>query len=121
MLTLCFYQDSRHELPLYWIKKILQAGYISKRNDGITELRINGFKQVKSIIKELLPYIKFKKSQAKEMYQASCILADKKIGELSKTDLLKLVDNIVNIQKENYATKSKKSKEEILKILGLTP
>ena len=61
MCTVCFYQDSRHEKSLYWIKKVLGIGYISKRNDGMTELRINGFKQVKNILQKLRPFIKFKK------------------------------------------------------------
>ena len=121
MLTICFYQDSRHEKTLYWIRKVLRIGYISKRNDGITELRINGYEQIRDIIKDLLPYIKFKKTQANEIYKAACILAGKKINELSKNDLLKLVDCIVKIQQCNYATKSKKTKEELLNILGLTP
>ena len=64
MCTICFYQDSRHEKSLYWIKKILGIGYLSKRNDGMTELRINGFKQVRDILKDLIPFIKFKKDQA---------------------------------------------------------
>src|SRR3990167_10282370 len=50
MCTICFYQDSRHEKPLYWIKKILKIGYISKRNDRITELRINGYNQCEKIM-----------------------------------------------------------------------
>src|SRR3989344_7045295 len=37
MATICFYQDTRHEKPLYWIRKVLGIGYISKRNDSITE------------------------------------------------------------------------------------
>lgn len=61
MMTLCFYQDSRKDSPLYWIKEQLGIGYISKRNDNITELRINGFRQINSILCQLIPYIRFKK------------------------------------------------------------
>ena len=50
MHTICFYQDTRHEKELYWIRKVLDIGYLSRRNDGMTELRINGFKQVKKIL-----------------------------------------------------------------------
>jgi hypothetical protein len=36
-----------------------QQQVISQRNDGMTELRVNGFKQVKEILQNLLPFIKF--------------------------------------------------------------
>ena len=67
MATICFYQDSRHELPLAWIRSVLGIGYLSKRNDGMSELRINGFAQVRYILAKLMPFIRFKKEQAKAM------------------------------------------------------
>jgi hypothetical protein len=120
MCTICFYQDSRHEKSLYWIRKILGIGYLSRRNDGMSELRINGFKQVRDIIKDLLPFIRFKRVQAKSMLKAADLLT-KKIGKLSKNDLLKLINYIITIQDNNYVTKRKKSKKDLLTILGLTP
>ena len=65
MLTICFYQDSRHDKALFWIRRILQVGYISKRNDGMTELRINGYEQIRKIIKDLLPYIERQETNIK--------------------------------------------------------
>ena len=118
MLTICMYQDSRHEKPLVWIKNKLGIGYLSKRNDNITELRINGYKQVERILKLLVPFIKFKNIQAKIMLKASKILQKKK---LSERDCRKLVDMILIIQSENYVTKKKRNKEELLEFLGLTP
>ena len=119
MFTICFYQDTRHEAPLHWIKDILQIGYISRRNDGMSELRINGFLQVRDIPKNLLPYIKFKKVQAKAMYVASDILCrDKKLTEFQ---LVRLVDCILQIQGSNYVTRHKKTKTELYSFLGLTP
>jgi hypothetical protein len=41
MASIVFYQDSRHDKSLYWIRDVLNIGYISKRKDRITELRIN--------------------------------------------------------------------------------
>ena len=52
MFTIAFYQDTRHEKPLFWIKKRLNIGYISRRNDGMTELRINGYERVKKILEK---------------------------------------------------------------------
>ena len=121
MTTICFCQDSRHEKTLYWIQKVLDIGYISKRNDGMTELRINGYKQIESILKSLLPYIRFKKLQASALLQACEILSGTKFKKLTKKQLVKLVELILVIQSENYVTKRKKTKKELHKILGLTP
>jgi hypothetical protein len=121
MTTVCFYQDSRHDKPLKWIRDIFGIGYLSKRNDGMSELRINGYLQVLKILESLLPYIKFKKIQAKTLQQACLILSKDSFKNLTKTQLRKLVSLMIVIQKENYQTKSKKTKDELLKILGLTP
>ena len=119
MCTICFYQDSRHEKSLYWIRKILGIGYISKRNDGMTELRINGFKQVRDILKDLIPFIKFKKDQASALFKAADLLSGSSI--LSDKKLIELIKFILIIQKNNYVTKRKRTKDELMTILGLTP
>ncbi len=121
MATICFYQDTRHEKTLYWIQKILGIGYISRRNDGMTELRINGFKQIRDILIRLNPFIKFKKLQSRALLKACEILSSTKFKMLSKQKLIKLVGYVLAIHNENYVTKKKKTREELLKILGLTP
>ena len=121
MTTICFYQDTRHEKTLYWIKEVLGIGYISHRNDGMTELRINGYKQIRDILTSLLPYIQFKKLQAYALLQACKVLSETKFSKLTKRQLFKLVDLILVIQSENYVTKKKKTIEELHKVLGLTP
>ncbi len=120
MVTICFYQDTRHEQPLHWIREVLGAGYVSRRNDGMSELRINGFSTVKSILVSLKPYIRFKKVQVDAMI-AACIIFDTKIRMLSKEQLLSIVNLVLMIQNENYSAHRKKSKEELLKIFSLTP
>jgi hypothetical protein len=121
MSTICFYQDSRHEESLHWIKNIIGIGYISKRNDGMTELRINGFKQTGDIIRELLPFIRFKQEQAKAILRANDILSSKSFNLLTKNELKKIISCIQKIQTNNYKSKRKRSGLEISKILGLTP
>jgi hypothetical protein len=121
MTTICFYQDTRHSKTLYWIKKVLNIGYISRRKDGMTELRINGYEQVRNILKSLLPHVRFKKLQSRALIKACEILSGTKFQKLSKKQLAKLVDLILVIQSENYVTKKKKTKSELRKILGLTP
>lgn len=117
MATICFYQDSRHDKPLSWIRKKLGIGYLSARNDGMSELRINGFEQVRDILKKLMPFIKFKKEQAKAMYCAVDILTKK----LDTRSLRKLVDCVLKVQANNYATRKKKTKSELYMQVGLTP
>ena len=121
MCTICFYQDSRHEKPLHWIRNILGIGYVSRRNDGMTELRINGFIQTRNILKSLLPFLRFKKNQAQAFYKAADLLSKKRSSCLTRSELLRLVKYIIVIQSNNYMTKRKKTKEELLKILDLTP
>lgn len=121
MPVICFYQDSRHDKTLSWIRNILGIGYLSKRNDGMTELRINGYKQIRDILKKLLPYIRFKKVQGAALLNACEILSEKKFSMLSEKELIKLVEIILVIQNENYVTKIKKTRKQLMIILGLTP
>lgn len=120
MATICFYQDTRHDSDLYWIREVLSTGHIAKRNDNISELRINGYITVSSILVDLKPYIRFKKLQAEAMIR-SCQILSNKINTLSSTQLKDVVDNICIIQQENYKAHRKKSKSELLKMIGLTP
>ena len=121
MATICFYQDSRHDKPLSWIRDVFEVGYLSERNDGMTELRINGYKQIRTILKSLLPHIRFKKIQAEALCIACEILCRGTIKTLEKKDLKQLVNLILVIQQENYVTKKKKTKIDLCKILDLTP
>jgi LAGLIDADG endonuclease len=121
MATICFYQDTRHEKTLHWIRDILSIGYISRRADGMSELRINGYVQVKDILKKLLPYIRFKAIQAKSLIRATEILSNTKFRMLENKQLISLVDLTLLMQRENYVTKKKKTRDELFIALGLTP
>ena len=87
----------------------------------MTELRINGFKQARKIVGDLLPFIRFKKKQARALYKASSLLASKKSKHLSERDLRMIADRILVIQENNYVTRRKKTKHDIYEMLGLTP
>lgn len=121
MTTICFYQDTRHAKTLNWIREVLGIGYPSVRNDGMTELRINGYQQVRDILESLLPFIRFKKIQAVALHTAAEILSDNFRNALDSKTLKTLVNLILVIQGENYVTKKKKTKTELYKALGLTP
>jgi hypothetical protein len=121
MFTICFYQDSRHEKPLFWIKRMLGIGYISRRKDGITELRINGYQKVKEILESLEFFLKFKKAQTKILLKILRLINDKNFVELSRKKRLKIADMIYESRKLTYQSgwkKFSKSKSEMRKILG---
>ena len=87
----------------------------------MSELRVNGYIQVREILKKLLPHIRFKAIQAKTLLEATEILSSAKFRMLEKKQLLLLVKLMLLMQQENYVTKKKKTKEELLAVLGLTP
>ena len=70
---------------------------------------------------KLLPFIRFKKAQAEAMYKAADLLTKKSIYKLTEKNMQQLVDCIIIIQKNNYVTRWKRSKKELLKFLDLTP
>lgn len=121
MATICFYQDTRHEKPLLWIHKHIGVGYVFRRNDGMTELRINGFAQVRNILSELKPFIRFKDKQTNALIKACSLLESKTMRMLSSQELRHLVDLVFVIRNENYASRSTVTKEELYTRLGLTP
>lgn len=121
MATICLYQDSRHANPLSWMREVLGIGYLSHRNDGMTELRINGFVSVHKVLTQLRPFIKFKKVQADALLQACALLSSKKINALCEQDLRYLVEAVFIIRDSNYKSNATLSKETLLNRLGLTP
>jgi len=121
MATICLYQDTRHAQTLLWMQETLKCGYISHRNDGMTELRINGFAQVRNILLVLQPYIRFKKTQSQALIRACELLEQKFLRDMSPTELRTLVDLMFEIKAQNYKSKSAIPKNEVLKRLGLTP
>lgn len=107
MFTVCFYQDTRHEQPLFWIQKILGIGYISRRNDGMTELRVNGYEQVEKILRKLYAYLRFKKDQVKYLFRILAILSKKNISKLSRREKRIIVDSLIAARKQAYQSGQK--------------
>ena len=87
----------------------------------MTELRINGFSQVREILKTLQPHLRFKRKQAKLLIQACKLLERQTLRTTKPKDIRKIVDLLLLIQNENYMSKKRKTKEELHRILGLTP
>ena len=122
MATICLYQDTRHDKNLYWIRNVLGIGYVSRRNDGISELRINGYSKVGEILPLLRPHVRFKKVQIRALLRACKILSSERgLSKLSSEQLKKLIDLVLVIQNENYKSPRKKTKKELYRLLDLTP
>ena len=106
MITLCFYQDKRHAKPLIWFRKAFNVGYLSKRNDNMVELRINGYSSCEKILKKLKPFTKFKKKQLNLSLEIISKL--KKISKINKKDILEIAKLADKISKENYLSANRK-------------
>lgn len=69
----------------------------------------------------LKPFIRFKRIQTEALIEACDILSSNRFKMLDREQKIKLVDLVLAIQKENYVAKKKKTRDELLRILGLTP
>ena len=120
MFTICFYQDTRHEKPLKWIRSKLGIGYISRRNDGMTELRINGYDQNYTILKSLYPYLKFKKERVQYILKICAVLQKRSLANLRQRDRKVIANAIIAARKQSYQSGSKKGeklRKDLKKIL----
>lgn len=63
--SIVFYQNSRYQDFLIWLKKKLGHGYIRARKDGVSEYTIVGIEPVQKVLRLLYPYLRLKKKQAK--------------------------------------------------------
>ena len=90
------------------MKEVLGIGYISRRNDGMTELRINGYERVYNILQKLYPYLRFKKEQVRQIFCALEILNGKKLDQLTKREKKKISNALVSARKESYQSGQKK-------------
>lgn len=119
MFTICFYQDSRHKTYLEWIREKLHIGYLSDRKDGISELRINGQKQIKEILSQIKPFIKFKLKQVRITLKILNLIKETRLPQLKKEARLEIADLICDLRNENYfSSKRKYNKKELKKILS---
>ncbi len=104
--VICFYQDSRHHQDVKWIKDILGCGYIYIRNDHISELRIEGFEKVFMTLKNLQPYLRFKRKQAQLMLELI-----PKLQQGLSTDLV--VEEIKRMREYNYISHQRNTLEDV--------
>jgi len=107
--SIVLYQDCSHEEDLRWIGDQLKVGYIARRNDGMSELRIGGYKQVETVLTGLVPYIRFKRVQSSVMLEALCALRSVR----SPQDFLEVCRLADCLSKANYASRRKYTSETV--------
>ena len=60
-VTICFYQKTKRHWFLLKLRKLLGKEWkVKKRNDGMSELYITGFKPVRNLLITLQPYLRLK-------------------------------------------------------------
>ena len=106
---LSFAQKTGHAEELTWIRNQLGIGYIYARNDGMTELKIEGFERVYKILKQLVPYVRFKKKQVALVLEGLVILRKNPKAIL---EIAQIADQISSF---NYATTRKKYTSDFIK------
>lgn len=100
-----FYQHSKAHHELIKIHKRIQAGYVYRRNDRISEIRIEGHRQVESLLTQLQPFIRLKKEQVVLCLKA-LTLAKKKPSSVAH--LLKIAQLADQISQKNYTSSTRK-------------
>ena len=104
------------------LRNIIGIGYLSDRNDKITELKINGYDTVCQLIKLMIPYLKFKKVQAKKILEIGKLIGNNNLPDLSAKKRGKIAQLIIDIRNCNYFSSQRKfSDSDIRKILSLSP
>lgn len=107
--TIVLYQDSSHEEDLQWICDQLGVGYLSRRNDGMSEYRIDGHQRVAAILKVLMPYIRFKRKQVVLMLEALVKFESVQTPE----DFIEVCRLADSLSKANYASRRKHTAETV--------
>ena len=101
--SIVFYQKTRNERILDWLKSKLSAGYIRRRNDDMSEYTIVGMEAVAKILLRLLPHLRLKKELTKAMLKL--IEAWPKNGRPSRSIYLKLCRQVDATARYNYSKK----------------
>jgi LAGLIDADG DNA endonuclease family protein len=102
MVTMCFYQDARHRKNLERIRNMLGIGYVTDRNDHMTELRIQGYSAVRRILSQMRPYLLFKRQQTSLVLKMLATLEGKRVNLLPRPARAHIADYIIGIRNANY-------------------
>lgn len=114
--SIVFYQKTKHEPHLFFLKELLRDGYIRKRPDGMSEYTIVGFASVKRVLELLLPYLILKKEHAKIVLK---VVKKTPGGGRNYTPalLMKLAEDVDKYLELNYSKKRKNTSATLRKFL----
>ena len=99
--SIVFYQKSRNQRILHWLKSRLEMGYIRHRNDEMTEYTIVGLREVDIVLTILLPYLRLKKELAEEVIELIKAIPKRMTPE----ELVRLSKIVDSTAKFNYSKK----------------
>ncbi len=100
-----FYQDMKMDDELHLLRTIIGAGYMYRRNDRISEIRVEGFDQVRRLLGKLKPHIRFKRKQVELMLKAIDIMLSKKVELDGFLQVCQIADQI---SAANYVSRRRK-------------
>lgn len=119
-VSIVFYQKTAHQEILFWLKEQLNAGYIRRRNDGMSEYTIVGLTEVEQILQLLRDKLRLKKNLANEVLKLIG-KHPKKMTAKKLIVLAKLVDKTAEFNYSKKRTITSASVEEYLKNNKLFP
>ena len=105
--SIVFYQKTKHEHHLHWLKNYLRDGYIRRRPDGMSEYTIVGFAAAKRVLELLLPHLRLKRKHAEIVLKV--IQRTPGAGGRAYTPelLLELAEDVDQYLRLNYSKKRK--------------
>ena len=118
--SIVFYQKSRNQIILQWLKSRLELGYIRQRNDGMVEYTIVGLRKVKNILTILLPYLRLKKELAEQVIK----LIREHPKKMTPKELVRMSKRVDGTARFNYSKKRTNTSETVrlyLKKANLIP
>ena len=111
--NIVFYQSQKGWLFLQEIKKMIDAGYMRKRNDGIAEYIIGDVATMSSLLKQISSFLIFKKKQA----QLFLRILQKKTKVKTKEDFIALATMIDKLEELNYSKKRRITSQVVINTL----
>ena len=111
--NIVFYQSRRNRLFLERVRKMIGAGYIRERNDGMVEYVIGDVTTMVSLLTQISPFLVFKKKQAQMFLR----IVRKKAGVKTKKDFISLAEMIDKLERLNYSKKRRITSQVVVDTL----
>lgn len=115
--SICFYQNTKNEDGLFWLKEQLGSGYLRDRAGSMSDYAIVGYREVRRILLLVRPYVVFKKQQVEQ----ALLLLDALKPKYTPQELLATAHMVDSFSTLNYSKKKSinaASMETFLKSMG---